>query len=94
MLIDYIEAAMRLAKYELLPEHEGFVGRIPARVVQCIATTLRRGDYSPQMKTRPVYHIHRFDPAPDPSKAGWVTPGQSSVRNDGAGRLQRNSLMT
>jgi len=24
---------------------------------------LRKGEYPLQMKTRPVYHIHRFDPA-------------------------------
>jgi Icc protein len=41
----------------------GSVGAIPATVVQCIATPLRRGDYPHAMKTRPVYHIHRFDPA-------------------------------
>ncbi len=41
----------------------GHVGRIPATVVQCIATTLRRGEYPAQMQTCPVYHIHRFDPA-------------------------------
>jgi hypothetical protein len=41
----------------------GHVGRIPARVVPCIATALRKGDYPPRMKTRPVYHLHRFDPA-------------------------------
>jgi len=29
MLIEYIEAAMRRAKYQLLPNDEGFVGRIP-----------------------------------------------------------------
>jgi 3',5'-cyclic-AMP phosphodiesterase len=40
----------------------GHVGRIPASVVQCIATTLRRGEYPTQMKTRPVYQIHRFYP--------------------------------
>jgi 3',5'-cyclic-AMP phosphodiesterase len=42
---------------------EGYVGNIPTSVVQCIATTLRKGDYPPAMKRRPVYHIHRFDPA-------------------------------
>jgi 3',5'-cyclic-AMP phosphodiesterase len=42
---------------------EGFVGPIPATVVQCIATPLRRGDYPPAMKSIPVYHVHRFDPA-------------------------------
>jgi len=41
----------------------GHVGRIPATVMPCIATTLRWGKYPARMKTRPVYHIHRFDPA-------------------------------
>jgi Icc protein len=41
----------------------GQVGRIPASVVPCIATTLRKGEYPPPMKTRPVYHVHRFNPA-------------------------------
>ena len=41
---------------------EGCVGSIPATVVQCIATTLRKGEYPPHMKIRPVYQIHRFDP--------------------------------
>jgi 3',5'-cyclic AMP phosphodiesterase CpdA len=40
----------------------GHVGNIPASVVPCIATTLRKGEYPAPMKTRPVYHIHRFDP--------------------------------
>lgn len=42
---------------------EGSVGSIPASVVQCVATPLRMGKYPASMKTRPVYHIHRFDPA-------------------------------
>jgi Icc protein len=41
----------------------GRVGSIPATVVQCIATTLRKGEYPPHMKIRPVYQVHRFDPA-------------------------------
>ena len=40
---------------------EGHVGSIPATVVPCIATTLRKGDYPAHMKSRPVYYIHRFD---------------------------------
>jgi hypothetical protein len=40
----------------------GYVGSIPATVVQCIATTLRRGEYPAQMKMRSVYHVHRYDP--------------------------------
>ncbi len=30
MLLAYIQAAMHQAEYELLPEHEGFYGHIPA----------------------------------------------------------------
>jgi hypothetical protein len=41
----------------------GQIGRIPASVVPCIATTLRKGDYPAHMQTRPVYHLHRYDPA-------------------------------
>jgi 3',5'-cyclic AMP phosphodiesterase CpdA len=40
----------------------GHVGSIPATVVQCIATTLRKGEYPAPMKMCPVYHVHRFDP--------------------------------
>jgi len=40
----------------------GHVGNIPALVVPCIATTLRKGEYPLHMKTKPVYYIHRFDP--------------------------------
>lgn len=46
----------------------GFVGNIPASVVPCIATTLRRGEYPAHMQNRPVYHVHRFDP-----DCGFVT---------------------
>jgi len=41
----------------------GHVGNIPALVVPCIATTLRKGEYPAHMKERPVYYLHRFDPA-------------------------------
>ncbi len=40
----------------------GQVGSIPATVMPSVATTLRKGAYPPHLKTRPVYHIHRFDP--------------------------------
>jgi 3',5'-cyclic AMP phosphodiesterase CpdA len=40
----------------------GHVGTIPATVMPCIATTLRRGDYPIALKKRPVYQVHRFDP--------------------------------
>lgn len=41
----------------------GHVGNIPASVAPCIATSLRKGDYPPHMRSLPVYHIHRFHPA-------------------------------
>lgn len=39
----------------------GLVGNIPVLVMPCIATTLRRGDYPPQLVSCPVYHVHKFD---------------------------------
>lgn len=42
---------------------EGHVGKIPVIVMPCIATSLRKGDYPAAMKTRPIYYLHRFDPA-------------------------------
>jgi 3',5'-cyclic AMP phosphodiesterase CpdA len=47
---------------------EGRVGNIPASVMPCIATVLRKGEYPAHMKMRPVYHVHRFDP-----DCGFVT---------------------
>jgi Icc protein len=41
----------------------GFVEGIPATVMPCIATSLRKGDYPAGMRTRPVYQLHRYDPA-------------------------------
>ena len=38
----------------------GFVEDIPVSIMPCIATTLRKGEYPPDMATCPVYHIHRF----------------------------------
>jgi len=40
----------------------GYIEEIPVPIMPCVATTLRKGDYPPDMATRPVYHIHRFDP--------------------------------
>jgi 3',5'-cyclic AMP phosphodiesterase CpdA len=40
----------------------GHVGSIPATVVQCIATTLRKGEYPAHMQGCPIYQVHRFDP--------------------------------
>jgi len=41
---------------------EGHVENIPATVMPCIATTLRKGEYPAEMTTNPIYHVHRFDP--------------------------------
>jgi 3',5'-cyclic AMP phosphodiesterase CpdA len=41
----------------------GYVESIPATVMPCIATTLRKGEYPADLRTRPVYQVHRFDPA-------------------------------
>jgi 3',5'-cyclic-AMP phosphodiesterase len=41
----------------------GQVGNIPVMVAPCTATTLRKGDFPPQMQTRPVYHLHRLNSA-------------------------------
>lgn len=41
----------------------GRVGKIPAIVVPCIATPLRKGAFPPHIKDRPVYYLHRFDAA-------------------------------
>jgi len=39
----------------------GRIGHIPVMVAPCTATTLRKGDFPPQMQRRPVYHLHRLD---------------------------------
>jgi Icc protein len=41
----------------------GAVGHIPATVATSIATTLRKGEYPAEMTDRPIYLLHRFDPA-------------------------------
>lgn len=40
----------------------GAVGDIPSSVATAVATTLRRGEYPPEMKTRPIYQLHSFHP--------------------------------
>jgi Icc protein len=40
----------------------GAAGAIPAMVMPAVATTLRYGQYPAQLRHRPVYQIHRFDP--------------------------------
>jgi 3',5'-cyclic AMP phosphodiesterase CpdA len=40
----------------------GDMDGIPAMTVTATATTLRRGRYPAALKSRPVYHVHRYDP--------------------------------
>ncbi len=42
---------------------EGHVGRIPVHVATAVATPLRKGEYPPEAKGRPIYYLHRFDKA-------------------------------
>jgi 3',5'-cyclic-AMP phosphodiesterase len=46
----------------------GDVAGIPATVMPAVATSLRHGQYPPHLKSRAVYHVHRFDPV-----CGFVT---------------------
>jgi 3',5'-cyclic AMP phosphodiesterase CpdA len=41
----------------------GRIGNIPVMVAPCTATSLRKGDFPPQMHDRPVYHLHRLNSA-------------------------------
>ncbi len=41
----------------------GRIGNIPVMVAPCTATTLRKGDFPPQMQGRPIYHLHRLNSA-------------------------------
>ncbi|MHB1871945.1 MAG: metallophosphoesterase family protein [Steroidobacteraceae bacterium] len=40
----------------------GRIGEIQVVVAPCTASSLRKGDYPALMQTRPVYHVHRFEP--------------------------------
>ena len=40
----------------------GSIGHIPAIVVPCIATTLRKGEYPVHLKRCPIYYLHQFGP--------------------------------
>jgi len=42
---------------------EGRIGTIPAVVVPCIATPLRKGAFPPHIEGCPVYYLHHFDAA-------------------------------
>lgn len=72
----------------------GHVGNIPAMVMPCIATTLRKGKYPTQMRTRPVYQVHRFDPVWGfATETRIVGPGLSAVSTGDYNRLEENRLL-
>lgn len=41
----------------------GWIGAIRVMVVPSTATTLRKGDYPHPLRDRPIYYLHRYDPA-------------------------------
>ena len=41
----------------------GWIGAIRAMVAPSTATTLRKGDFPQHLRDRPIYHLHRYDPA-------------------------------
>jgi hypothetical protein len=65
---------------------EGSVGHIPAIVVPCIATPLRKGPYPPAAKGNPLYFVHRFDGARFETEVRIVGQGAiggiDSIRQD------------
>ena len=65
----------------------GHVGSIPATVMPSIATTLRKGEYPADMRTRPVYQVHRFD-----SVWGFVTETRIVGRGQGTNPLRGSAL--
>lgn len=46
----------------------GDVKGLPGSSMPSIATNLRKGDYPPDKKSRPLYHLHRFD-----EQGGFIT---------------------
>jgi predicted RNase H-like HicB family nuclease len=62
MIAEYIQAAMRKAKYEILEENEGFYGEIPGfQGVWANATTLEgcREDLAEALETWLLFRISR-----------------------------------
>lgn len=61
----------------------GYIGNIPATVVPCIATTLRKDKFPAHMKRHPVYYVHRFDPVwgfSTETRIVGTTPNRAVVR--------------
>lgn len=58
----------------------GRIGDIPVMVAPSTATTLRKGEYPPRLRSRPIYHLHRFDPAFGFSTAARIVGGAGDDR--------------
>lgn len=67
----------------------GRVGNIPTTVMPSVATTLRYGAYPAWMKERPVYHVHRFDPAWGFITETRIVSGERSAATTREKALQR-----
>lgn len=69
----------------------GHVGSIPATVMPSVATTLRRGEYPAQMMRRPIYQVHRFDPAwrvASETRIVEIAPSSASTCDDARPRAE------
>lgn len=77
----------------------GWIGAIRAMVAPSTATTLRKGDFPLHLRDRPIYHLHRYDPAFGFSTEARVVaiagddrvaaPGARSGAGDSAGLERR-----
>ena len=63
----------------------GRIGQIPVIVAPCTATSLRKGDYPADMLHRPVYHVHRFEPAYGFSTQARIVEGTGGEQPAGSG---------
>ena len=72
----------------------GRIGGIPVMVAPCTATTLRKGDFPPQMQGRPVYCLHRLDLAgelvTEVRIVAETTYAEAAVRADRGSDLRTN----
>ena len=64
----------------------GWIGPIRAMVAPCTATTLRKGDFPPHLRDRPIYHLHRYDPAFGFSTEARIVAGSDACAAAALGR--------
>ena len=84
MLKRYIAAALALAKYEILPDGEGFYGEIPGfQGVWASAPTLEqcRDELESALEDWILFSVERGDPIPVVDGLQlWPRPGQTPTR--------------